>query len=274
MGLWCRVLPWLLVGALTVCSQFVAAQQEKPGEASAAEITFWNSVKDSKNPEEIKSYLEVFPNGTFALLARIRLKEFGPKGPAAGAAAKGSAASMDEATIRDVQERLYNLNYTITAINGKLTPETVEAVRALQERFGEATTGELTDGQIAKLRAMDPPKIWGAIAVSGGAVAETVWSLSSRREAEGKALLACRSRSTSQCKIFAIAGNQCGAAASWRETVNARMASIVMISRQVGLGPVQAAALANCNKDPRSQGRCDIVAKVCANGSHLTSPVK
>ena len=267
-------MPWLLVGALALWSQFAVAQQDKPGEASAAEVAFWNSVKDSKNPEEIKSYLEVFPNGTFAPLARIRLKEYAPKAPAAGAAAKGNAASLDEATVRDVQERLYNLNYAITAINGKLTPETAEAVRALQERLGEPATGELTDAQIAKLRAMDPPKIWGAIAVSGGAIADTVWSVSTRREAEGKALLACRGRSAAQCKILAIAGNQCGAAASWREPATAKMAPIVMISRQAGLGPAQLAALANCNKDPRSQGRCDIVAKVCANGSHLTAPAK
>ncbi|HAP47346.1 MAG TPA: hypothetical protein DCR30_08425, partial [Afipia sp.] len=50
----------------------------QPGAATAqadtsVEITFWNSVKDSKNPAEISAYLDKYPNGTFAALARIRL---------------------------------------------------------------------------------------------------------------------------------------------------------------------------------------------------------
>ncbi len=40
----------------------------------ANERAFWDSVKDSKNPEELKAYLEQFPDGLFAALARARLK--------------------------------------------------------------------------------------------------------------------------------------------------------------------------------------------------------
>lgn len=39
----------------------------------AAEITFWNSVKDTKNPAELKAYLDKYPSGTFSSLAKIRL---------------------------------------------------------------------------------------------------------------------------------------------------------------------------------------------------------
>ena len=37
----------------------------------SAEITFWDSVRDSKNPDELKAYLDAYPNGKFAPLARI-----------------------------------------------------------------------------------------------------------------------------------------------------------------------------------------------------------
>lgn len=37
------------------------------------EITFWESIKDSKSAEEIKAYLEQYPQGQFASLARARL---------------------------------------------------------------------------------------------------------------------------------------------------------------------------------------------------------
>lgn len=42
--------------------------------ATAAEITFWNSIKDSTNPDDFKEYLKKYPNGEFAGLAANRLK--------------------------------------------------------------------------------------------------------------------------------------------------------------------------------------------------------
>src|SRR5918911_1635315 len=41
---------------------------------AAAEIAFWNSIKDSTDPEDFKAYLQEYPNGKFAALARNRLK--------------------------------------------------------------------------------------------------------------------------------------------------------------------------------------------------------
>jgi hypothetical protein len=39
------------------------------------EIAFWNSVKDSKSPALLESYLERYPAGAFASLARLKLQE-------------------------------------------------------------------------------------------------------------------------------------------------------------------------------------------------------
>lgn len=39
------------------------------------ELTYWESVKDSDNPEMIEAYLEKYPTGEFQDLACIRLKE-------------------------------------------------------------------------------------------------------------------------------------------------------------------------------------------------------
>lgn len=41
-------------------------------ETDPADLVFWESVKDSKNPVEFKAYLKAFPDGRFAELARIR----------------------------------------------------------------------------------------------------------------------------------------------------------------------------------------------------------
>jgi hypothetical protein len=38
------------------------------------ELTFWNSIKDSKNPDDFKAYLTKYPNGQFEALANNKLK--------------------------------------------------------------------------------------------------------------------------------------------------------------------------------------------------------
>ncbi len=45
-----------------------------PADPTTNDRAFWESVKDSKNPEEFKAYLEQFPNGLFATLARTRVR--------------------------------------------------------------------------------------------------------------------------------------------------------------------------------------------------------
>jgi formylglycine-generating enzyme required for sulfatase activity len=42
--------------------------------ATAAELIFWNSIKDSTNPDDFKEYLKKYPDGEFAGLAANRLK--------------------------------------------------------------------------------------------------------------------------------------------------------------------------------------------------------
>lgn len=55
-----------------------------------ADITFWNSVKDSADPDEFRAYLESFPDGRFAPLARVRIRKL------SGAAAMHSDAPEPE----------------------------------------------------------------------------------------------------------------------------------------------------------------------------------
>jgi TPR repeat protein len=56
--------------------QQVEQQSEKPpaNNSDNFELTFWNSIKDSKNPDDFKAYLEKYPNGQFATLAHNKLK--------------------------------------------------------------------------------------------------------------------------------------------------------------------------------------------------------
>ena len=59
----------------------VAPPKATGGYDPELEIAFWNSVKESKSPAMLEAYLERYPNGTFAGLARIMVAEL--KEPAA-----------------------------------------------------------------------------------------------------------------------------------------------------------------------------------------------
>jgi Flp pilus assembly protein TadD len=50
------------------------------------ELDFWNAIKDSKQAEDYQAYLDKYPNGNFADLAKLRLKKYAPAAPAAAAA--------------------------------------------------------------------------------------------------------------------------------------------------------------------------------------------
>lgn len=42
---------------------------------AAYELTFWNSIKDSKDARDFDAYLESYPDGQFAVLARLRTRQ-------------------------------------------------------------------------------------------------------------------------------------------------------------------------------------------------------
>lgn len=53
----------------------VAAQQSGTADDLAfwEELAFWEAIKDSDNPAEFQAYLDIYPDGRFAPLARVRL---------------------------------------------------------------------------------------------------------------------------------------------------------------------------------------------------------
>ncbi len=77
----------------------------------AMELAFWEAIKESGNPAEFEAYLDRWPGGTFAALARIRIKELAESGartprppPAAGRIARDASArgECQSSTIRMV----------------------------------------------------------------------------------------------------------------------------------------------------------------------------
>ena len=85
----------------TASTEDKIGKDDLTAEKLAAERMYWASVKDSDDPAEIRSYLERYPNGTYAELARIRLQRSsgatGPKPSSAGSEAGARSAAVREA---------------------------------------------------------------------------------------------------------------------------------------------------------------------------------
>ena len=60
-----------------VSNQGVANTKRASQTNGAAEVTFWQSISKSEDPDDFIAYLETYPNGTFVALARNKLKRLG-----------------------------------------------------------------------------------------------------------------------------------------------------------------------------------------------------
>ncbi|RXT52410.1 hypothetical protein B6S44_16655 [Bosea sp. Tri-44] len=77
-----------------------AAAASAPGASSpGAETVFWESVRSSRNPADLRAYLARFPSGVFASLARNRLEEMERnRSPELRRPDANSATALDPAT--------------------------------------------------------------------------------------------------------------------------------------------------------------------------------
>lgn len=72
---------------LCLALALLAAMPARAQGTDPADLAFWQSIQNSKEPAEYQAYLQAFPNGRFAPLARVRA------GQAAGAAPAGPVAT-------------------------------------------------------------------------------------------------------------------------------------------------------------------------------------
>lgn len=73
-----RQTPWVVKSLMG--DVYFRMPEARAGAGDIIERAFWDSVKDSGDAQELRSYLEHYPRGRFADLARIRLREFADMG--------------------------------------------------------------------------------------------------------------------------------------------------------------------------------------------------
>ena len=137
------------------------AVSESPMEV---ELLFWESVKDSPHAVDIRAYLDRYPDGTFEVLARNRLKrlEGGSAAPGTPAPAPVAPTPEDvESSLvferddrRLIQRGLASLGWEPGLADGLFGPRTRGAIRGYQEAKGFEATGYLTAEQSQALLAL------------------------------------------------------------------------------------------------------------------------
>ena len=244
---------------------------------NAAETAFWNRVRDSTNANELRAYLEAYPNGAFADAARARLKQIEPaivrpelpSAPTPGPRPGGGQGLTDPAVIREIQERLYNLNYDISVLNGQLTEETRSAIRDWQKNSKHEPTGELTEDELAELRNVRLPSTWGALAYAARGASAVVWNRPSRQEAVSAALTDCRSRAgRDNCKVVTAAESACGALGFYMGNVRRTTYWGAYAVVRPTLGQAMDMALSECREQAKRPEACGVRLTFCADGSH------
>ncbi len=114
----------------------------RSGDAAATleqETVFWQTVRDSKDPASFEVYLSEYPNGKFAALARLKLKQLGGETQTAAVAPPPvSAIAIDELDATFVALKTANLRAEPTTA--------AERVGRLERDAAVAVTGKLADG--------------------------------------------------------------------------------------------------------------------------------
>lgn len=96
-----------------------AASQEGSGSGQPIELALWNAVKDSNDPQILKTYLDRYPSGTFAGLARVMLERLSKSADANAPKVAALAAPSAVAGVGPMPEaRSLTLRATVRARDG------------------------------------------------------------------------------------------------------------------------------------------------------------
>src|SRR5665213_2949576 len=244
--------------ALVPVPDKTTADATKPLDDTRLELAFWESIKSDKNPELFQAYLNRYPKGVFADIATINLQQ--QKTAALESAAveqpNDKVELGDPASLHEVRERLYELNFDPGPFDGPISAAVHQTVREFEQANKLASTGEVTQGLLRRLRDISGLKPWGSIVYSRASNKwGMAWSLDTRKAAVASAQASCGD--VSQCSTeISFFGTECGVFAHSES-------NWVMVAR-ADIQKAEDDALSGCSKKGKA---CRIIASVCADGA-------
>ena len=230
----------------------------KPLVDAALELAFWESIKNDKNPDLFQAYLNRYPKGVFADIATLNLRQ--QKTAALESATveqpDDKVKLSDPASLHEVRERLYELNFDPGSFDGPMSAAAQQAVREFEQASKLVSTGEATQGLLRRLREISGLKPWGSIVYSKASNKwGMAWSLDTRKAAVASARASCGD--ASRCSIeISFFGTECGVFAHSES-------SWAMVAR-ADIQKAKEDALSDCHRKGKA---CRIIASVCADGA-------
>lgn len=107
---------------------------------------------------------------------------------------------------------------------------------------------------------------WGAIGFTADGSYATAWKKASQPEAEALVAKACAAYGRGGCKVVSFSGQECVALATFIGSYKRRRWALSFTAGGTTYPEAQGAAIASCNSDERSQGRCQPRIAACADG--------
>ena len=234
----------------------------KPADEKSLELAFWESIKNEKNPELFQAYLNRYPKGVFADIAKINLQQQKTAALVSATVEQpNDRAELNEsASLHEIRERLYELNFDPGPFDGPIEPATRQAVREFEQANKLVSTGEVTQGLLRRLREISGLKPWGSIVYSEESKKwGMAWSQDTRKAAVASARASCGA--SSRCPVeISFFGTECG--------VFAHSGSNWVILARTDIQKAKDDALSGCRKRGKA---CRIVASVCADGAERFS---
>lgn len=192
------------------------AQNNPASTNQAVELAFWNSVKDSRDPDELQAYINKYPSGQFAELAALRkrnLEKSKTLSDAAGANPKGQSSKFAvNNTKPDAQGIDPKFNQYIAELREMIGPRGRVDIRRVLPRLLPVSPANMRKvDAMASLLFEAPFPSAGAIAISSTgqvAIGTSTYSYPYQASAETIALADCNSKrkdvenSASKCEIF------------------------------------------------------------------------
>jgi hypothetical protein len=108
--------------------------------------------------------------------------------------------------------------------------------------------------------------LWGAIAFTADGSYASIWKISSKPEAEAKVAVKCAEYGRGSCKVVSFSGRECVGLARFVGSYKRRRWNLAFTAGGMTYPEAQSAAVASCNSDERSQGRCEPRIAACADG--------
>jgi Caspase domain/Domain of unknown function (DUF4189)/Putative peptidoglycan binding domain len=240
-----------------VSAPAAAAPPPPPPEQPNFEIVFWNSIKDQKNPQLFEAYLKRYPKGEFADIARINLQE--QKATIQRSVVDqpdDKVAVSDPGLLRELRDRLYELNFDPGPTEGPIGEPAREAIREFEQKSSLPPSGAATQGLLRRLRELGGLKPWGAIVYArNGEKWGMAWAQDTRRVAVANARSSCGDAAgcTAEISFF---GTDCAAFAHSES-------GWAIVARD-DIRAAKEAALGDCGKRGK---KCRLIASVCADGA-------